>query len=80
MSLAIDTDNITRVLLADGWHDVANQSFDIDSYEYMWCERLVHGGGNSGICASGFTFTTTDGLFVCGPLTSVLAVEQGQES
>jgi hypothetical protein len=46
MSLHIDTNTITRVLLVDGWHDVAwgpgqqegwyRSSFDLDSYEF--CE------------------------------------------
>ena len=40
MSLAIDTNRVTAVLLADGWHQVAKlrdweSSFDIDSYEFV---------------------------------------------
>jgi hypothetical protein len=35
MSLAIDIDQVTGVLLADGWHDVVDVSFEIDSYEYL---------------------------------------------
>ena len=35
MSLAIDVDNITHVLLADGWHEVHDASFGTDSYEFM---------------------------------------------
>ena len=34
MSLAINIDEVDRVLLADGWHEVANQSFEIDAYEF----------------------------------------------
>lgn len=78
MSLSIDTDAVTSVLLADGWHNVADQSFDLDSYEYVWGERIVHGGGNYGICATGFTFTTNAGITLSGPLTSLLAVRQGE--
>ncbi len=34
-----------------------------------------HGGGQSGVCASGFMFTETGtGNQVCGPLTAILAV------
>jgi hypothetical protein len=38
MSLAIDVDIIEKVLLSDGWHKVADASFQADTYEY------VHGG------------------------------------
>ena len=32
MSLTIEVDDITHVLLADGWHTVHDASFGIDSY------------------------------------------------
>lgn len=39
MSIAIDIDKVTAVLLADGWHDVAwkksESTFELDSYEYV---------------------------------------------
>lgn len=39
MSIAIDIDKVTAVLLADGWHDVAwrddESTFEIDAYEYI---------------------------------------------
>jgi hypothetical protein len=36
MSLAIDIDKVQEVLLPDGkWHEVADQSFEMDSYEYL---------------------------------------------
>lgn len=74
MSLAIDTNTITRVLLADGWHTVLNNSFDIDSYEYLWQDRpVLVGGQDNHIAAAGFTFLSSDGR-ISGPLTSVLAV------
>ncbi len=91
MSLAIDVDKVTRVLLADGWHEVIGESFSLDAYEYVWHSSgtnetdLVHGGGHSGVCATGFCFRTTDHTgtsgtrterrFVAGPLTAILAVE-----
>ena len=60
MSLAINTDLVKAVLLADGWHEVADNSFDLDSYEYLSGPGdgapVVHGGGQSGVCATGFTF------------------------
>lgn len=88
MSLAIDVDTVIRVLLPDGWHDVANASFDLDAYEYLWSGQsgvsiadaqhdalVLHGGGQSGISATGFSFTdaaTRQRMY--GPLTAVLAV------
>jgi hypothetical protein len=108
MSLGIDVDAVSRVLLADGWHDVAEKSFSLDSYEYLWSgfaglevkdlhtrpneyggtrdPMIVHGGGGSGVCATGFTFKTEDPdgekfgpdplfYWLAGPLTSILAVE-----
>lgn len=80
MSLAIQIDDVTEVLLVDGWHEVADTSFDIDSYEFLHDDRPVHSGGNYGICAAGFFFKEggsgvfTAGTFVTGPLSAVLAV------
>ena len=49
MSLAIEVDDITHVLLADGWHTVHDASFGIDSYEFMRHEGMsdspILGGG-----------------------------------
>ena len=35
MSLWIDLNRVTTVLLADGWHHVTNDSFDLDAYEFQ---------------------------------------------
>jgi len=35
MSLAIDIDAVTAVLLADGWHEVMDDSFCLDAYEFI---------------------------------------------
>lgn len=82
MSLSIDPSGVTDVLLADGWHEVFDLSFGLDSYEYVEEGGFVlHGGGASGICATGFIFhelVFEDGerqQYTCGgPLTSILAV------
>lgn len=83
MSLAINPDNVVAVLLADGlgWHEVAGDSFDLDSYEFIEPHPnpdrdglVLHGGGQSGVCATGFAFMDTGGDWLCGPLTAVLAV------
>lgn len=59
-------------------------TFDLDSYEYGYSYRysnhhdekfrVLHGGGQEGICATGFTFRE-DKVQISGPLTSVLAVK-----
>lgn len=77
MSLAIDVDDVTAVLLADGWHDVADDSFDLDSYEYLHLGDLLLGGGSvDGVPSTGFRFVGTDGANMAGPITAVLAVKR----
>ncbi len=78
MSLAIEVDEITAVLLADGWHEVDEGSFELDSYEYAWeaGNTMLHRGGQSGVCANGFEFRGVDGHRIAGPLTAILAVRR----
>lgn len=80
MSLYIDVDKVTEVLLADGWHAVEDGSFDLDSYEYHHGDHMLHGGGNYGVCATGFTFRNADGHSMFGPLTAILAVKTDEEA
>lgn len=77
MSLYIDVDKVTEVLLTDGWHTVADSSFNLDSSEYHYGDMLLHGGGNSGVCATGFTFIDDQGKTLFDPLTAILAVNTG---
>lgn len=90
MSLAIDPGEVTAVLLVDGWHEVEPGSFYLDSYEFAEPGdngHILHGGGDSGICAVGFACTTvlsplggeieiplSFASTISGPLTSILAV------
>lgn len=89
MSLAINPDFVVAILLADGWHDVTMGSFYLDSFEFVYPDSdtgrmdIAHGGGNSGICATGFRakviYDDEDPRSdlapdVVGPLTSILAV------
>lgn len=81
MSLWIDIDKITQVLIGNEWHEVEPETFDLDSYEYMGGEHYgddhcLHGGGNSGVCATGFTFQPKGHSTsrICGPLTAIQAV------
>jgi hypothetical protein len=76
MSLAVDTDTVQAVLLADGWHRVGAQTFDIDAYEYVWKGRVIYSSG-----ARGFKFTDgVSGAIIMGPLQSVLAVRLVHEA
>jgi hypothetical protein len=82
MSLAINVGEVWRVLLADGWHDVApsadsNQvsSFKLDAYEYV--DGDLSGGQEraAGVSVLGFSFSEDGGGQLYGPLTSILAVD-----
>jgi hypothetical protein len=92
MSLAIDVDEVTAVLLPDGWHDVLDRSFSLDSYEYIWWQDMkpeqrerenpmvmLGGGQVQGVPSTGFTFKAKDG-WLAGPLTAVLAVKRPAKS
>lgn len=76
MSLAIDLDEVTAVLLPDGWHTVNNQSFTTDAYEYVHGDHLIVGGGQvAGVPSTGFAFQDADtGTWIVGPLTSIHAI------
>ncbi len=81
MSLAIDVDKVSTVLLPDGkWHVVADGSFETDSYEYVHNgETTFEGGQNSEtIPSTGATWKERDSsgrerVIAC-PLTSIQAV------
>jgi hypothetical protein len=84
MSLQINESKVTRVLLADGWHDC--QGFGLDSYEFGTYHPddahssgygfdCTHSGAQNGVCATGFVFRdAATGEQVAGPLTAILAV------
>lgn len=82
VSLAIDVDAITEVLLQDGWHSVLNASFTLDAYEFVQntataageSSLVLHGGGEAGVCSTGFSFESNDG-HIAGPLTAIQAVK-----
>lgn len=77
MSLWIDVDKVTGVLLADGWHSVVDASFDLDAYEYHINERtLLAGGTVAGIPSTGAKWSEgeiTKTQYFC-PLNAILAV------
>jgi hypothetical protein len=77
MSLNIDTDSITAVLLADGWHEIIPKTFRLDAYEFIEEGEIVHKGGQSGVSATGFNFQDREThMIISGPLTAILAVRR----
>ena len=76
MSLAIEIDAVTHVLLLDGWHAVEKDSFDLDAYEYLDGEQVRFGGGShSTIPSTGARWIEKDGNEVCCSISSILAVK-----
>ena len=81
MSLAIDIDEVSEVLLADGWHAVLDESFYVDAYEILGDTRpskmrvdYSHGAG--------FAFKETlpksgEVVWTKGPMESVIAMRTG---
>lgn len=89
MSLLIEIDKVTEVLLADGWHVVdwnapgKVSSFEIDAYEFLRYRAdenhrdhvtAVGGGEVSGVSAVGATWQTA-GIQIACPFPSILAVK-----
>jgi hypothetical protein len=78
MSLDIDIEDVVEVLLADGWHVVHGKTFELGAFDFTNKGRRVHGGGDSSVCATGFSFVTDqEGSRLAGPLTSILALRRG---
>jgi len=75
MSLAIDVDIIEKVLLSDGWHEVADASFQVDTYEYVHGGRVVLSAGQAqGLTSIGAQWREPSGTMVACPITAILAV------
>jgi len=74
VSLGISVDKVQSILLADGWHDVAGASFNLDTYEYVQGDQRVPEDGRGGARSTGFGFRELSGNHLYGPLTAILAV------
>ena len=59
--------DVTRVLLADGWHLVEQRTFELDGHSFGFAELVPVEGEHGELTATG--------RFITGPLTSVFAVE-----
>jgi len=76
MSLEIDVNKVSMVLLLDGWHEVAGASFDLDAYEYANEDRtLLESGSVPGVPTTGATWREPDGTVIACPVTSILATK-----
>ncbi len=78
MSLALDVSRVEQVLLMDGWHRVANASFELDAYEFIHDGRAVLAGQPTLIPSMGGRWTEPDGSEVACPVTAILAVKQSR--
>jgi len=81
MSLKINIDSVDGVMLADGWHKVDKNSFEMDSYEFSGekdsveqGDRRLSGGREKLVPATGATWTEPDGTKIFCPTTAILAV------
>ena len=43
LTLDVDVTMVDQVLLADGWHDVEDNSFDVMKFEFMRDEKYLDG-------------------------------------
>jgi hypothetical protein len=59
--------DVTRVLLADGWHELDERTFELDGHSFGFAELVPVEGEHGELTATR--------RFITGPLTSVLAVE-----
>jgi hypothetical protein len=82
VSLAIDVEQVTAVLLSDGeWIYIQPGTFQIGSYEFVTTGGTAHSAGNGGVCATGFQLVDTqDGERISGPLTAIQAVSHSPEA
>ena len=70
MSFWIDLDDVTDVLLPDGWHKVEEVSFSMDAYEFHWHGQPMHYSKEGG-----FAFKEKNKIVV-GPVSSILAIKK----
>ncbi len=85
MSLAIDVARVAAALLADGWHTVSKDSFELDAYEFERRVRDEQGhertnvrlsvGQETLVPAAGAYWVEPSGEAVFCPLTALLAVK-----
>lgn len=76
MSLHIDVKDVKAVLLADGWHELVSNSFELDAYEFLEDGDIRLGGGSDlGISSLGARWSEKEGVTVACPIRSIIAVK-----
>ena len=71
MSLSIQADEVTEVLLTDRWYKVKSGSFRLDIYEFP---GHLDAGREQQLPSMGAAWTSPDGSKMFCPITSVLAL------
>jgi hypothetical protein len=89
MSLMIDGDLVEAVLLADGWHPAADDSFTLPAYEFVWWSAgqnkmkdeptMLHSSGRASVASTGFSFHDSTDMLTSGPLTAIQAVRHRRQ-
>ena len=81
MSIAIDLDRVSGVLLADGWHDVGDSSFIIDAFEFLRQGKVTFGRRRLPSAMSmGAGWIEPSGTTIYCPVSAILAVKTKSES
>jgi hypothetical protein len=76
MSLSIDIQKVSAVLLADGWHAILPGSLDLDGYDFVRQNDVVLTGATTqGLPAIGARWKEAGDLIVVCPVTAILAVK-----
>lgn len=74
MSTAIDVTKLRSILLADGWHRVADKSFAIGTYAFLQ-GGVTTTGKNGASAPAGFSFKDDAGYVLAGPMSAILATQ-----
>jgi hypothetical protein len=83
--ISLYVDMITQVLLADGWHEVADGSFEVGAFEFYdprnrrrqsLLRSIRDLDKEPEVSEVGFSFQQKDESFIAGPISSVLAVRR----
>jgi hypothetical protein len=71
----VDVSRVKAVLLSDGWHKVAGNSFTLEPHLVSW-----RSGEREAVWQAGFAFMGEDGHLIAGPLASIIALKSLQNS
>ena len=73
--IGIDIDNVERVLLTDGWHQIKDGSFLVGNYGFLRGQTIiVNAIAIKGTASHWARWTESEGKVLACPLTAVLAL------